>query len=160
MVYLSSADVERANIGVITDVLVCGYKPVSRPGIGIIMRVVEVSQVQIYEVRQMGNTKLPWSEYSVGEVLVFNPSDRRFYTVREGEWMVVDDVPEEYHRMMDTCESLTDPNSELYCDSFTNLLSSGSSDSVESNELIQPGRIPDEVDEDYYNIIVEVKGLA
>ena len=107
----------------------------------------------------MVNTKLPWSEYSVGEVLVFNPNDRRFYTVREGEWLAVDDVPEEYHRMMTTCESLVDPNSPLYCESFTNM-ASGSSDSMESDELIQPGRIPDEVDGDYHNIITEVKGLA
>ena len=118
------------------------------------MRVIEVSQVQLYQVREMVNTKLPWSEYSVGEVLVFNPTDRRFYTVREGEWLVVDDVPEEYHRMMSVCDSLVDPNSPLYCESFTNMVES------DANELIQPGRIPDAVDGDCHNIIVEVKGLV
>lgn len=44
---------------------------------------------------------LPWSEYSTCDVLVFNPSDRRFYTLRDSQWVEVRDVPDDLLSSLD-----------------------------------------------------------
>ena len=45
--------------------------------------------------------KLPYSQYSPDEVLIFNSSDNKFWTIREGQCIEIKNVPQELYPMLE-----------------------------------------------------------
>lgn len=130
-------------------------------------------QPGIQQIQTINPNKLPYSQYSLGDVLVYNPTDNTFYTVVDGHWVQIDDVPQELEPMLsdlsfnaglseeylerggNECNGLLDYDDE-YFSGVRDLISAG-------NAPVQAGKLPfketEDSDESVDDLIKKIEGI-